>query len=67
VVVRGGRPHDVAVPTPRNEPRPRGGFAIEEEATTVTGNAPARSYLWAIVAVVAAIVGVAIGVIVGMR
>src|SRR5262249_31839179 len=49
VVVRGGRPHDVAAPAAR----PRGGFMIEDEATTVTGNAPARSYVWAVVAVVA--------------
>lgn len=41
---------------------------IEDEPTAVSGAAPPKTtYVWAIVAVVAALVGMAIGIVVGMR
>jgi hypothetical protein len=40
---------------------------IDDEQTDMSGPPPRNTYLWAVVAVAAALVGVAIGVFVGMR
>jgi len=57
------RPAQDAAGAPRNE-----AALIDDSPTAVTGEPPARQgYVWAVVAIVAALVGVAIGVIVGMR
>ncbi|MFT3768052.1 MAG: serine/threonine-protein kinase [Minicystis sp.] len=67
------RPLEIAV-TPvrpaKAEERPRrpAGMVIDDEPTAVSGAPPPRgAYVWAVVAVLAALVGVAIGVFVGMR
>jgi serine/threonine-protein kinase len=69
VRVRGPRPQEIVVPVPpRSAPERRPApLVIDDEPTDMSGPPPRHTYLWAIVAVVAALVGVAIGVFVGTR
>jgi hypothetical protein len=67
-VVRTVRSPEVTMRPAPAAPRGELPVVIDDSPTAVTGELPSRQgYVWAVVAIVAALVGVAIGVIVGMR